>query len=108
MAHDQQAVERTKGDCRHHEKVHRGDAVSMVTKERLPALRRRGPPPRHILGHTGLADLDAQLEQLAMDPRRSPQRIGNAHLADQLAYLRRYSWSATTAPRIPPPVRSEP
>ena len=25
-----------------------------------------------------------------MDPRRSPQRIGNAHLADKLAYLRRY------------------
>jgi hypothetical protein len=35
-----------------------------------------------------------------MDPRRSPQRIGNAHLADKLAYLRRYSWSATTAPRL--------
>ena len=39
--------------------------------------------------------------------RRSPQRIGNAHLADKLAYLRRYSWSATTAPRLPP-VRYEP
>jgi hypothetical protein len=24
------------------------------------------------------------------------------------AYLRRYSWSATTAPRLPPPVRPEP
>ena len=36
-----------------------------------------------------------------MDPRRSPQRIGNAHLADKIAYLRRYSWSATTAPRLP-------
>jgi hypothetical protein len=43
-----------------------------------------------------------------MDPRRSPQRIGNAHLADKLAYLRRSSWSATAAPRLPPPVRSEP
>jgi hypothetical protein len=44
-----------------------------------------------------------------MDPRCSPQRIGNAHLADKLAYLRRYGWSAaTTEPRLPPPVRSEP
>ena len=43
-----------------------------------------------------------------MDPWRSPQRIGNAHLADKLAYLRRYNWSAATAPRLPPPVRSEP
>src|ERR1700730_12309010 len=43
------------------------------------------------------------------NPRRSPQRIGNAHLADKLAYLRSYSWSASTAaPRLPAPVRSEP
>ena len=53
-------------------------------------------------------DIDVDLEGLSMDPRRSPQRIGNVHLADKLAYLRRYSWSATTAPRLPPPVRSEP
>jgi hypothetical protein len=38
-----------------------------------------------------------------VDPRRSPQRIGGAHLADKLAYLRRYSWSAATAPRLPAP-----
>jgi hypothetical protein len=42
-----------------------------------------------------------------VDPRRSPQRIGDAHLADELAYLRWYSWSATTAPRLPAPIRSE-
>jgi hypothetical protein len=41
MAHDQQSIDRTKEDCRHHEKVHRGDPVSVVTKERLPPLRRR-------------------------------------------------------------------
>ena len=39
--------------------------------------------PDHVLCHGGLADIDAELEQFAMDPRRSPQRIGNAHLADQ-------------------------
>src|ERR1700731_1301816 len=59
-------------------------------------------------GHAGLSDIDAELEEFSMDPRRSPQRIGNAHLADKLAYLSRYSWSAPTAPRLPPPVRSEP
>jgi hypothetical protein len=47
----------------------------------------------HVLGHAGLSDIDADLEEFSMDPRRSPQRIGNAHLADKLAYLRRYSWS---------------
>jgi hypothetical protein len=31
-----------------------------------------------------------------MDPWSSPERIGDAHLADKLAYVRGYSWSATT------------
>src|ERR1700678_2245527 len=100
--HNQQAVERTKRDCRC------DDAVGMIAKERPPALGRRVSSPGHVLGHAGLSDIDAELEEFSMDPRRSPQRIRNAHLADKLAYLRRYSWSAPTAPRLPPPVRSEP
>src|SRR6266404_5829186 len=78
----------------------------MVMKERLPALRRWSSSFDHILGYARLSHLDAELEQLSVDPRRSPQRIGNAHLADKLAYLRRYSWSATML-RLPAPVRSE-
>src|SRR5258707_469353 len=60
-----------------------------------------------ILGHTRLPDFDAELEQLSMDPRRSPQRISNAHLVDKPAYVRGYSWSATTTSRLPAPVRAE-
>src|SRR6202163_3052544 len=107
MPHNQQAVEQAKRDCRYDEQIHRGDAVGMIAEERPPALGRRVSSPDHVLGHAGLSDIDAELEELSMDPRRSPQRIGNAHLADKLAYLRRYSWSAPTAPRLPPPVRSE-
>src|SRR5271168_3725780 len=80
----------------------------MIAKERPPALEWRASSLGHVLGHAGLSDINAELEEFSMDPRRSPQRIGNAHLADKLAYLRRYSWSAATAPRLPPPVRSEP
>jgi Protein of unknown function (DUF2924) len=36
----------------------------------------------------GLADLDAELEQLLVDAGRSPQRVGFAHAADQITYLR--------------------
>src|SRR5467141_2425798 len=61
----------------------------MVMKERLPALRRWATSFDHILGYARLSDVDAELEQLSVGPRRSPQRIGNAHLADKLAYLRR-------------------
>src|ERR1700687_261561 len=79
----------------------------MIPKERLPTLRRWLSSLDHILGHTRLPDFDTDLDQLSMDPRRSPQRVGNAHLADKLAYLQRYSWSATTMSRLPAPIRSE-
>ena len=62
---------------------------------------------RHVLGHAGLADVDAELEKLSMDARRSPQRVGNADLADQPANFQRHSWSAAAVSRFPAPIRSE-
>jgi hypothetical protein len=54
----------------------RGNPVSVVAQKRLPSLRRRSPSPRHILGDGSLADGDAQLEQLAMDPwARDPVQL---------------------------------
>src|SRR3979409_1684169 len=108
MPHDQQSIEQPKRDCRHDEHIHRGDPISVIAEKCPPALGWRVSSPDHVLGHAGLSDIDAELEQLSMDPRRSPQRIGNAPLADRLAALRRYGLSATTAPRLPAPVRSEP
>src|SRR6476620_11877093 len=64
--------------------------------------------PHHVFGDAGLADLDAELKQLAMDPRRSPQRVGDAHLADQPSYFDRHRRSAGTRSRLPAPVRSDP
>src|SRR5450631_3445581 len=87
VPHDQQSIEQAKRDRRHYEQIHRRDAVSMVMKKRLPALRRWPSSLHHILGHARLADTDAEPKQLSVDPRRSPQRVGDAHLADKLAYL---------------------
>jgi hypothetical protein len=53
-----------------------------------------------IVGTTNRSIAATELEEFSMDPRRSPQRIGNAYLADKLAYLRRYSWSAADAGRL--------
>ena len=52
----------------------------MIAKKGLPALQRRPCSFRHIFCHGGLADIDTKLEQLTMDPRRTPQWIGDAHL----------------------------
>src|SRR5215831_2056313 len=107
MAHDQQTIEQPERDCRHDEEVHCDNASCMVAKERLPSLRARAPPPRHILGDAGLADLDTELKKLSMDSRRSPQRVGDAHLADQPANFRQDSWSAAAVAGFPAPIRSE-
>ena len=57
------------------------EAEILVLRQQINVLRRANPPPHQIFGHAGLADIDAKLEKLAMDPRCSPQRIGAAHLA---------------------------
>ena len=103
-----ETVQKPERDCRHHKQVHRGDAVRMVAQKRAPALRRWASPPCHVLGHARLPDIDAELEKFAINPRRSPQWIGKAHLADQLADLKRHLWSSPARPRFPAPVGSEP
>jgi putative transposase len=51
-----------------------------LAREDLPALRGRPPPSlRRVLSHTGLPNIDAKLEQLAVDPRRAPERVRDAH-----------------------------
>jgi len=107
MPHDEQPINQSERDRWHDEQVHRGDAIRVVAKERFPSLRGRPPPPRHILGHARLADIDTKLEELTMDSRRSPQRIGDAHLADQPTNFQRHGWSTAAAPRFPTPIRSK-
>ena len=87
VLHDQQSVEQAERDCRHDEHIHRGDAISMIAQERLPTLRRRFSSFDHILGNARLSDINTKLEQLSVDPWRSPQRVGDAHLADKLTHL---------------------
>src|ERR1700730_9605823 len=104
VPHDQQSIEQAKRDRRHAGHIHRSDPVGVVAEERPPALGRRVSSPDHVLGHARLSDIDAELEEFSMDPRRSPQRIGNAHLADKLAYLQRNCWPATPRFRFPSPI----
>ena len=61
------------------EQVHGGDVRRMVTQESAPSRGRRSASLDHILRDTGLSDLEAELEQLTMDARRSPQRIVTAN-----------------------------
>src|SRR6266849_7342433 len=107
MPHDQQTIEQAERDCRHDEQIHRGDAVGMIAEERLPPLGRRTSSLGHIFGHAGLSDRDVELEQLSMDPWRSPQWVDDAHFADQSAYFQRNCWPSTLRSRLPVPVETE-
>ena len=60
----------------------------------------------HVLRDRGLANLDAELQQLPVYPRRTPGRVGPGHRADQLPDLGRDlgpSWPAT----LPSPIEPE-
>src|SRR6516162_9428153 len=74
----------------------------MIAKEGVPALRRWPPSPCHVFCNGRLADNDAQLEQLAVNPWRSPQRVGNAHLANELADVHGRPWPAAARPSTLP------
>ena len=107
MPHNQQAVEQPKRDCRDDEQIHCRDAVGMIVEKCFPTLGRRPSTLGHILGYARLTDIDTELEELSMDPRRSPQWVYDAHLSDQPAYFQRHRWSTATRSRLPAPVRSE-
>src|SRR5262245_17970833 len=79
----------------------------MIAKKGLPTLRWRSPRPDHVLGDTGLADINPKLEHLAMQPWRSPQWIGDGHFADQLPDFGRYRAATRPASRPPAPIRSK-
>ena len=62
---------------------------------------------RHVLCHGGLPDIDAELEQFAMDPWCSPERVGDAHLTNELANVLCCAWPPTTPSRLPAPIDPE-
>ena len=64
--------------------------LHVVANERLPGLQWAIPPRHHVDRNHGLRDLDAQLEQFAMDLGRAapPQRVLEAHASDQVAHRR--------------------
>jgi hypothetical protein len=69
--------------------------------ERGPLLRAK------YLATAGLADVDAELEKLSMDTGRAPQRVGDAHIADQPTNFQGYGRSTAAVPRFQAPIQSE-
>ena len=63
----------------------------------------------HVLGDGGLGYGYAKLRQLAVHAESAPERIGLAHLPDQLAYFARDARSSgPTSLALPRPIVLEP
>src|SRR3954453_11164127 len=79
----------------------------MVQEERSPALRRWAPVSGHELGNRSLADIDAELEEFSVNAGSAPERICQAHLADQLPNFERHLGPAGSSSRLPAPEGAE-
>jgi hypothetical protein len=69
---DHQPIEQLEASGGHDEQVNRTNMRDVIAQEGLPALRWRSASSNHVLGHGRLGDLEAQLEQLTVDARRTP------------------------------------
>ena len=89
MADHEKAIQNTKPERWDGEEVHRRNGFAMVPEERQPSLPRiwisRGS--LHPSRDTPFRQIETQLEQFAVNPRRSPSRILRDHAEDHGANL---------------------
>src|SRR5260370_42596299 len=87
MRQHQKHVEDLEPDGRHGEEVDRHHALQVIVEERPLGLGRRSSVADHVFTNTGFADLDAELEQLAMNAWSPPKWLFTAHRTNQFAHL---------------------
>jgi hypothetical protein len=103
MAKDETYEEPPKGNRRNDKEINRCNLLPMIAKESLPHLQWPALPRHHVDRDRRLRDIDAQFEQLAVDPGSAPQRILNTHSWDQVAHLLANPWPPTARTGLPPP-----
>ena len=101
---DDQDIEHPEADGGNDQEVDGRDSGCVVAEKSAPTLRRRPPASFHVLGHRRLTDFDFELEQLAMDAGRPPQRVGQAHVPDETPNICRNPRTATARPGSPAPI----
>jgi hypothetical protein len=86
VSHDQEHVQDLETDRRHGEKVNRHQGLDVILQEGSPSLGGRPAPANDVFADAGLADIDAEFEEFAVDARSTPEWIFAAHLADQIRF----------------------
>src|SRR5437588_7485461 len=84
VAQNEKRKQALKCQCWNHAQINGGDRLHVVSKECLPALRRRRPTPHHVFGDRRLGDLKAKHQEFAMDPGCAPLRVFLAHPLNEI------------------------
>ena len=66
------AIKQFEANCWHDEHVRSSNFCCMVVQKGCPALARSSGTLDHVFGDSRLGDLDAELEQLGVDPGCAP------------------------------------
>ena len=69
------------------EQIDGGGVMPVIVQERAPGQGGRLGPPWQVSANRGLADVEAELEQLAVDAGSAPKRVCLAHCSDQITDL---------------------
>ena len=75
VTEDDQGVEKPKRRRYDNEHVDGGGVVPVIVQERAPGRRGGLGPSWQVSANRGLADLDAELEQLAVDAGSAPEWV---------------------------------
>src|SRR5260370_22864748 len=100
-------LEQVETDSWNSEQGHGGNVWRVVMQEGPPSLAGRPPSFDHVLGDARLRDFKPELEQFAVDARRAPKRIFDAHPPNQYAQLRVDLRSTSLWARLPTPVAAQ-
>src|SRR2546426_4149259 len=87
MSQHQEYVEGLEAESRNSEEVYRYQVLDVILQEGPPSLRWRLPVTDQVLAHAGLADVNTEFEQFAVNPGGSPGGVRSAHQTDQIAYV---------------------
>jgi len=109
MGQDDKDKQNSKADRRYDEEIRRDQILQVIVKEGAPSLMRGRPLlANHVLANRRLGDIDSEFQQLAVDPRSSPERICHAHFLDQLPYFLINGRVPRLAPStLPSPVKTK-
>src|SRR5260370_36218899 len=89
MAKNHEGEQELKSDGGNDEEVYGDQVLGVVFEKGSPLLGGRLLVPDHVLADRSLRHLYTEFQEFAMDARRSPARIGEAHLPDQIPNFRR-------------------